>query len=213
VHAEWYLAVQAGLPLPGSLSDAKLTSTTIGGGVNGARVADINYGISPTYGVKTGYFPPHRDWLGVEADLFTTQLNVKQQTVIGGIAGSAGETGKVFADTLLGTQVQLTTVALNLIIREPSLHQRFQPYGGAGPALFPITSSSGSTRFSFGLNLVAGARVFVTPQWALFGEFKYQNANIKFEGIEGNYRPQIFVFGVSYHFRDQFPSPSPAASR
>src|SRR5579883_2247273 len=87
-YSEWYIAAQAGLPLPGTLSDAKLTSPTLAGGVNDARVSNIEYGVSPLYGAKIGYFPPKRDWLGVEADLFVTQVNVRQQTLTGGVAGS-----------------------------------------------------------------------------------------------------------------------------
>lgn len=91
---------------------------------------------------------------------------------------------------------------MNIIIREPSLSESLQPYGGVGPALFFASASNGtssSTAVSPGVNLIAGARYFVTPQWAIFGEFKYDLATLRFGGIKGDYSAQIFTIGVAFH--------------
>lgn len=193
-QGEWYVTGQTGVVLPDGLSNVTISSPTLAGGVNGARVADVNLqNTSLFYGAKVGYFLPKREWFGVETEAFTTQLNVKQQTVVGGVPG------RNFAETLQGSHVQLTTWAINLIVRNPSLVAELEPYGGVGPAIF-FTSTSNGTRANFGVNLIAGARYFVTPQMALFGEFKYDRGTIKFDGIEGKYSSQTFVFGISLHF-------------
>ena len=40
----------------------------------------------------------------------------------------------------------------------------------------------------------------LTQEWALFGEFKYNNTSIRFSGIQGNYDSQNFVVGLMWHF-------------
>ncbi|HEU5201595.1 MAG TPA: outer membrane beta-barrel protein [Nitrospira sp.] len=201
-QGEWYVIGQTGVVLPGSLSNVTLSSPTLAGGVNQARVADIDLEKgSPLYGAKVGYFFPKREWFGLETEAFTTQLNIKQQTVVGGVPG------KVFADTLPGSHVQLTTWALNAIVRSPSLVAELEPYGAIGPALFFTTD--GATHASLGINLIAGARYFVTPRTALFGEFKYDRATIYSENIKGDYSSQIFIFGISVHFDRPVGSPKP----
>lgn len=193
-HGEWYVVGQTGVILPGSLSNATVSSPTLAGGVSGARVADIDLEqASLFYGAKAGYFFPKREWFGVETEAYTAQLNITQQTVVGGVPGF------VFAATMPGSHLQLTTWAINAIVRSPSLVAELEPYGGIGPALF-FSTSGGVTNVSLGVNLIAGARYFVAPQIALFGEFKYNRATIRTPSIEGDYSAQIFVFGISVHF-------------
>lgn len=198
-QAEWYVVAETGIVLPGSLSNVTFSSPTLAGGVNQARIADVDLEKgSPLYGAKVGYFFPRREWFGIETEVYSTQLNVTQQTVVGGVPG------KVFADTMPGSHFQLTTWAMNAIVRSPSLVVELEPYGGIGPALF--FSTSGKTHTSIGINLIAGARYFVTPRMALFGEFKYNRAAIHSQGIEGDYSAQLFVFGISIHFDRPVPS-------
>ncbi len=193
-QAEWYLTGHMGVAVPGSLSNSKITSPTLAGGVTDARIADVDQESTLVYGAKVGAYLPRREWLGFEGEVFTQQLNITQQTVVGGVPG------RVFADTLPGAHVQLTTVAANVIVRDPSLVEQLVPYGGVGPALFFSSIGNGTTHATLGLNLIAGARYFVTAQTALFGEFKYDRATTKFHGIQGDYSAQVFVFGISVHF-------------
>ena len=198
-HAEWYVAAQTGVVLPNSLSNVTVSSPTLAGGVTDARIADVNLkNGSPLYGARAGYFFPGREWFGLETEVYSTQLNITQQTVVGGVPG------RVFADTMPGSHTQLTTWAVNAIVRSPSLVAELEPYGGIGPALF--FSSNGDTHTNIGINLVAGARYFLTPTVALFGEFKYNRATIHFPGIQGDYSAQLFVFGLSLHFGRPLPS-------
>lgn len=200
-RAEWYVVGQTGVILPGSLSNATVNSPTLAGGVTDARVADIDMEkASPFYGAKVGFFFPKREWFGLETEAFTSQLNIKQQTVVGGVPG------RVFSETMPGSHLQLTTWAINAIVRSPSLVAELEPYGGIGPALF--FSTSGDTTVSLGVNLIAGARYFVMPQLALFGEFKYNRATLRTDTVQGDYSSQIFVFGLSLHFDRPLPPSS-----
>lgn len=195
------MVAQTGVILPGSLSNATVNSPTLAGGVTDARVADIDMEkASPFYGAKVGFFFPKREWFGLETEAFTSQLNIKQQTVVGGVPGT------VFSETMPGSHLQLTTWAINAIVRSPSLVAELEPYGGIGPALF--FSTSGDTTVSLGVNLIAGARYFVMPQLALFGEFKYNRATLRTDSITGDYSSQIFVFGLSLHFDRPLPTSS-----
>lgn len=193
-QAEWYVGGEVGVSLPESLSNVKLTSPTLAGGVSDARVNDLDRDTSPIWGGKIGYFSPDRTWLGMEVEAFTQRLQIKQQTVVGGVPG------RTFAEVMPGSNVQLTTLAFNVIIREPSLEHKLEPYGGIGPALFITSADFGIIRMSAGINLTAGANYFLDEHWSLFGEFKYNRAPIKFGGISGNYNAQIFTVGLAYHF-------------
>lgn len=104
-QAEWYFAGQAGFAIAGTLQDSRVTSPTLGGpgGVVGARVSDLDLMNSGVYGAKAGYFFQARPWLGVETEVFLTQPNLTQQTVVGGVPG------RTFADTLQGAHLNLTT--------------------------------------------------------------------------------------------------------
>jgi hypothetical protein len=54
LQAEWYVAGEAGLAIDGTLQDSKVTSPTLGGpgGVNSARVTDLDLMNSGLYGAK-----------------------------------------------------------------------------------------------------------------------------------------------------------------
>jgi len=198
-QAEWYVGAYGGIATPGAFSNATLSSPTLGGGVTNARINDLELKSSLVGGVKAGYFFDKRPWLGLETDLYTLKPDVKQQTIIGGTT-----TGRVFADNLPTTSLRLTTWAFNVIIRSPSMGDIFQPYGGMGYGLFLANGSQGGhsdTHVTPGFQLVAGARILVTPKWALFGEFKFNRATIRFGDFRGNYESQIFAAGVMLQFK------------
>ena len=44
----------------------------------------------------------------------------------------------------------------------------------------------------------------MSPQWAFFGEFKFNRATIRFDDVRGNYDSQLFVFGLMWHGRDKY---------
>jgi hypothetical protein len=198
-QAEWYLGAYGGITNPGAFSNTTLSSPTLGGGVTNARINDLELKSSLVGGVKSGYFFDKRPWLGLETDLYTLKPYVKQQTIFGGTT-----TGKVFADNLPTTNLRLTTLAFNVIIRSPSMGDIFGPYGGMGYGLFIANSSAAGhsdTHVSPGFQLVAGARILMTPKWALFGEFKFNRATLRFGDFRGNYESQIFTIGIMRQFK------------
>jgi opacity protein-like surface antigen len=192
-QGEWYVGAYGGLAKPAAFSNATLSDPTLGGGVNRARVLDLELDTSGVFGAKVGYFFEAYPWLGFETEAYTLKPDVKQQTIVGGTTS-----GRVFADTLSDTSLRLTPWVLNIIIRSPSISERFYPYGGMGYGLF-FTSSS-NLHIDNGLNIFAGARFVPRPKMALFGEYKYNSATIHFSDIRGNYSSQMFIFGVMWHF-------------
>jgi len=196
--AEWYIGGYGGLSNPGAFSNVTLSDPTLAGGVTNAHLNDLELKGGLTGGAKGGYFFVNHPWLGLETDVYTLTPDVKTQTVVGGTAS-----GRVFADTLPRIPLRLTTWTGNIIIRSPSMSEVFQPYGGMGYGMFFATSSRNGTsnvHISPGLNLFAGARYVLTPHWALFGEFKFNHATVRFSDVRGNYDTQLFVFGLMWHF-------------
>ena len=197
-QAEWYVGGYGGIAAPGGLSNTTVSNPTLGGGVTDGRINDLALKSGLLGGVKGGYFFESRPWLGIETDLYTLKPDVKQQTIVGGTAS-----GRVFADSIGPIPFRLSVWAVNLIIRSPSMSEVFQPYGGIGYGLFFATGSEGglqNTQINPGFQFVAGARYVLTPEWAFFGEFKYNNTEIRFNGIKGHYDSQNFVGGLMWHF-------------
>lgn len=198
VQAEWYVGGYGGIAAPGGLSNATVSDPTLGGGVTNAHLNDLALKSGLLGGAKGGYFFESRPWLGIETDLYTLKPDVTQQTIVGGTAS-----GRVFAQSIGPSSLRLSVWAVNLIIRSPSMSEVFQPYGGIGYGLFFATGSEGGlehTQINPGFQFVAGARYVLTADWAFFGEFKYNNTEIRFNGIQGNYDSQNFVGGLMWHF-------------
>jgi hypothetical protein len=200
VQAEWYVGGYGGIANPGAFSNATLSDPTLGGGVTNARINDLELKSGLVWGAKGGYFFEGRPWLGLETDVYTLTPDVKAQTIVGGTT-----TGRVFADNIPSIPLRLTTTTINIIIRSPSMSEVFQPYGGMGYGLFFAASSKNgqsNIHISPGFNLIAGARYVLGPQWALFGEFKFNRATIRFSDVRGNYDAQLFVFGLVWQYKD-----------
>ena len=197
-QAEWYVGGYGGISAPGSLSNVTVSDATLGGGVTNAHINDLELKSGLLEGVKGGYFLESRPWLGIETDLYTQKPDVKQQTIVGGTAA-----GNVFATAIQTTSLRVSVLAVNLVIRSPSMSEVFQPYGGVGLGLFFATGSKGglsNTQINPGFQFIAGARYVLSQDWALFGEFKYNNTELRFSGIKGNYDSQNFVAGLMWHF-------------
>jgi opacity protein-like surface antigen len=197
-QAEWYVGGYGGIANPGAFSNATVSDPILGGGVTNARINDLELKSGLVWGAKGGYFFESRPWLGFETDVYTLTPDVKAQTIVGGTT-----TGRVFADNISSIPLRLTTTAIDIIIRSPSMSEVFQPYGGMGYGLFFASSSKNgqsNIHISPGFNLIAGARYVLSPRWALFGEFKFNRATIRFSDVRGNYDSQIFVFGLMWHF-------------
>lgn len=190
--AEMYVAGTAGVNFADRLN-------SIAGTGSQAGVPDLNPNPNPdfdlqnsiTYGAKVGYFPGH-SWIGIEGEVLNTTPHIKQ------------------LDSDPGIHMRVTTVGANVIARYPG--RTFQPYIGAGigAAIAHVGKTAtvrSDTDVSTAWNVLAGLRAFITPTIAVFGEYKYTGATLKFDqafgdlgGFSGNYRAQHVLGGLSYHF-------------
>lgn len=190
--AEMYVAGQAGVNFADRIN-------SIGGTGPQAGVPDLDPAPNPdfdlqnsiTYGAKLGYFPGH-SWIGIEGEVLNTTPHIKQ------------------LDSDPGIHMRVTTVGANVIARYPG--RTLQPYIGAGigAAIAHIGETAtvqSDTSVATAWNVLAGLRAFITPTIAVFGEYKYTGATLKFDqafgsdgGFSGNYRAQHVLGGLSYHF-------------
>jgi opacity protein-like surface antigen len=198
-----YLGGQIGVAIPFRLQNAEGTGLT----------SDIPEGIIGTntsimYGGKIGYFfPATLDWLGLEADISHKTPDLKTHTYV--VTQPNGTSNSITQGIKLG----MTVAALRVEIRSPDIEGwgGFQPYGGIGPALFYVNSSTGgisSRDTSLGFSFQAGTRYFINPALALFVEYKLDAAMVQLPtavgpgaGLKGDYTTHNIAFGLSYHFR------------
>lgn len=184
--AEWYVAGEVGP----NFAD-RLTGISGTNGLGGLQAPDFDLKNSVSYGAKLGYFPEH-GWFGIEGEVLQTTPNIKN------------------LDDIPGIHLRMTTVGINFLARYPG--RTFQPYAGAGVGVVIAHISDSATTQSDtdvtgGWNVLAGLRAFVTPYVAVFTEYKYTGATLRFDqafgtvgGFEGTYGAQLVLFGLSYHF-------------
>ena len=191
------MAGQVGVTLPHNLSNVQYS----GGGVTlGGN--DLSPQNSLMYGAKAGYYFDSLKWLGLETEVFNTTPNVKQQNYT--IAGVNFGTGP-------GIDFRVLTWApVNIVVRYQA--GAFEPYAGVGLGVFfshfSQAGSGSSDGTDVGLNTQLGLRYRVTDNLALFGEWKFNHANLShsnFVGTNGlnvsaDYNAHNLVFGVGYHF-------------
>jgi len=184
--AETYVAGTVGINFADQLTDISGTNANAG-----LQAPDFDLKNSAIYGAKLGYFHEH-SWFGVEGEVLHTTPNIKN------------------LDDIPGIHLSLTTVGVNLLARYPG--RTVQPYAGVGVGTVIAHISDSATTHSDtsvngGWNLLAGLRAFVTPYVAVFTEYKYTGATLRFDdpfvaggGFEGDYRAQYVLVGLSYHF-------------
>ena len=193
--AEMYVAGQVGVTLPHDLSNVEWSA----GGFT-AKGNDLSLHNSLMYGGKLGYYFDSLKWLGVETEVFNTTPHVKQQNwTIGGLN----------LGTVPGLDFRVLTWApVNIVVR----HQMgpFEPYAGVGLGVFfsrLSTEGFSSSSTDVGLNTQLGLRYRVTTNLAVFGEWKFNHANLNHTNLQGtgldvsaDYNAHNLVFGVGYHF-------------
>jgi opacity protein-like surface antigen len=203
-YGEAYIGAQFGVTLPQSLSNGQLNSA----GVLPADISNQALKSSLMGGVKLGFYLPQARWFGLETEAFYTTPNIKQQTVT--FSNSQGSASVELPGLY---QRVITWAPVNFMFRYPKT--RLQPYIGIGPGIFfgqitdPSVTSGNNTQSSnwkIGLNSQAGLRYYITRQWAVSGEAKYNYVQMSYQdtanlfGFKANYSALIFAFGVSYHF-------------
>lgn len=195
---EVYIAGGAGMTFPLDLRHVRGT-----GANHGVSFGSLDLANTEVFGGKVGYFFEDKgwEWVGVEVEGFVSHPRVTHQT------SSGPATESVIAGT--GEQVRIVTTALNVLARYP--HGRLQPYAGIGLAMVSATVSGPSLAVSDsspGLNLLAGAKFFLTERVAVFCEGRYTYASFQFEdaglvgaGVKGVYQAPGVVAGMAWHFK------------
>lgn len=194
-RAEFYIAAQGGMNMPDRLTNVKGTGT-----LQGTTFNDLRLSNGAVYGGKAGYY---FNWVGLEVDGYYSKVKIEPQQLV----ATQGTLNLAF--NTREADLAVTTFALNLLARYPG--ETFQPYIGAGPALFFAKASSpgavSDTDTTVGLSAIAGLRVMLTQRLGLFAEYKFNRANFTFgnafppsAGISGDYKPNLFVGGLSLHF-------------
>ena len=185
-QAEWYVAGQAGHSFADSLRNVTTT-----GPFSGIELQAFDMKNSLAYGGKVGVYPFHGS-LGFELDVNHSTPHVKN------------------IDNTPGIHLGVTNVGLNVLFRYPGT--TFQPYLGLGPGILIArlgrsVETEPDTQVSVGFNFLTGVRAFVTPNVALFTEYKFTDAKFDFNGAFGSfggfnstYRAHQLFVGVSYHF-------------
>lgn len=230
-YAESYVAGQLGATFPlDGLSDGDLTTTSAlvqAGTVNfpsGSTVSDQSLKTSFMFGGKIGHYFSRARWFGLEAEIFYSTPDIKQQditlrsgtpfTLTPSGGGPNIPLGNEFtAVGFPGADFSVLTIApLNLMFRYPG--NRLQPYIGIGPGIFmarikdsAITQGDNSqSSTKLGVNTLIGVRYFLTRHVSAFAEGKYNYVRFDFEenpnffGFNATYTPINVAFGVSYHF-------------
>ena len=194
-EAELYVAGQVGVNIPHSLSNVEYSAggSTVSGN-------DLSLNKSLVYGAKLGYYFDSLKWLGLETEVFNALPDIQRQDLI--IAGT--NLGTISRQDL----TILTWAPVNIVVRYQA--GSFEPYAGVGLGVFFSRLSSGgfsSSSTDVGLNTQLGLRYRVTDNVALFGEWKFNRANVNLSNLSGNgldlsadYTAHNLVFGVGYHF-------------
>ena len=184
--AEWYVAGQFGINFADQLTAIRGT-----GILKGLSAPDFDLKNSYAYGGKIGYYLGSYI-LGAELDVLYSNPHIKN------------------LDDVPGVHLAVTNIGMHLLLRYPGL--TFQPYGGLGPAIMVSRLGSSMTTQSdtdvtVGLNLLTGIKAFMTPTIAVFTEYKYTMATLRYteafgsdSGFHGDYRVHQLVIGLSYHF-------------
>jgi opacity protein-like surface antigen len=200
VQAEMYVAGQVGANIPQDLTNVEYSGVGL---ITGG--SDLSLQNSLMYGAKAGYYFDSLTWqnfnLGVETEVFNSTPHVKQQAATVGIGGIQTTIPEL-------TNRVLTWAPVIVVVRYQA--GAFEPYAGVGLGVFFSRISEGtdsSSSTDIGLNTQLGLRYRVNPNLSLFGEWKYNYANINHNNLLGsgvelsaNYNANIFAAGVGYHF-------------
>jgi opacity protein-like surface antigen len=210
-YAETYVAGQFGVTLPSigkGLTDNDLT----GSFVPGSTISDQSLQTSALYGAKLGHYFQAVPWLGLEAEVYNTTPQIKQQSIT--FSGPSGPVGSL---EFPGLNFRVLTLApLNLTLRYHKT--RLQPYIAVGPGIFfarikdpSLTSDNTQSDTAFGLNAQAGLRFYITRNFTVFAEGKFNHVRFDFKetppggnfnlfGFDGTYNMFHVAFGLSYNF-------------
>ena len=204
-YAETYVAGQIGLVWPQDLRNGKVTQDQF----SGLGISDQPLKNSLGLGGKLGHYFTKARWIGIETGVSYSTPHIKEGSLI-----FSGPGGTATSPSLAGVHQRMITWDADVIFRYPGY--RLQPYIGIGPSLYFAnlkgpTAPPGQSATSIGFNVEGGLRYYITRNWALFGEGKYNWARMDYSSNHSDPNADPFGFratysalggslGVSYHF-------------
>ena len=204
-YAESYVGGQFGATFPQSLSNGVVTQD----GFGGLDISDQDLQKSAMVGGKLGHYFTRARWMGVETGVSYTTPHIKQ-----GVLVFSGPGGTATTPSLAGVHQQMIIWDTDVIFRYPGY--RLQPYIGIGPSLYFANlkgpdAPPGQSATSIGFNAEMGLRYYITRQWTVFGEGKYNYARMSYSSNDSDPNADPFGFratfsaftlslGISYHF-------------
>ena len=185
-HAENYAAFAIGPNI------ATLDTTDVG---------KLDLANNLAYGAKFGHYFDDRgfNWFGLEVDMYRSAPDIKQQNI-------PASTNRFLSQKVVGADLLVHSLAFNALVRVTGYQYKVEPYAGLGIGLNMGNLSDGNFRpeasFAPSFNVLAGIKYFVTPKIAPFIEYKYNFAHFSFSrsNITADYRANLFMFGVAFHF-------------
>jgi opacity protein-like surface antigen len=187
-RAEPYVAAYLGATFP---LDADITDNT----VPPATASGVTVDESVVFGGKIGLWSDVIRWLGIELDISGYRADIPDQPA-------------VFA-----TDMEITDSGFHLLARMPLGFPEGDPmrrayfYLGGGPAILAVRMERGGgsdDATDFGLHALAGFKVFLSPNIALFAEYKFTFAEVTFDIIGGTEDIDLKINqvygGIAYHF-------------
>ena len=191
-RAEPYVAAYLGATFP---LDANITDKT----ATPLSASGVSVDESLVVGGKLGLWSDTVRWLGVEFDISGYEANIPAQ-----VASGLG---------VVATDMDIAAFGFHLLGRIPLGPPEGDPmrrayfYLGGGPAILAVTGKRGGVSqdvSEFGLHALAGFKVFLTPNIALFAEYKFTFAEVTFDIVGGTEDIDLKINqvygGLAYHF-------------
>ena len=169
--------------------------------LNTTDVGNLDLVNNLAYGAKFGHYFDDRgfNWFGLEVDLYRSSPDIKQQTI-------PRSTNPSLSVKVVGADFLVHSLAFNALVRVTGYQYKLEPYAGLGIGLNVGNISDGNFRpeaaFAPSFNILAGLKYYLTPKIAPFIEYKYNFAQFSFDrsNITADYRANLFMFGIAYHF-------------
>jgi opacity protein-like surface antigen len=197
-HAEMYVAGEAGEAVRSTLSHVEYSMNN----QNWTKTA-FSQNTSAMYGGKVGYYFDRHPWLGVETEVYRYTPNFPSQV-------ATNASGSVMISAVDHSIITWSPVTVLVRIPSGTFPLPLEPYAGVGLGVFfssVSTSSFSSSSTDVGFTSQVGLRYRITPNWAAFGEWKYNTAHLTHQNllgsgvnVDGTYSAHLFSFGVGYHF-------------
>jgi len=210
--AEWYVGGQFGGVFPQSVGRADVQSATLPAGTS---FSDVDLENSIMYGAKAGYYFQQRglEWLGLETEVYNANPDIAAQSIRTNLPPGFVFTAPASCVGLTSCTVPSGGADLRVLTWAPVIVKAryqsgpWQPYAGVGLGLFfaktNVLGPSSSTTEP-GLVTQLGLEYKLNDQIGLFGEWKYNYANLSFSSgstqLSADYNAHVLAFGLNWHF-------------